>query len=203
MIKEEKEILIGLILGDGHLTSFVGKSLNSSLDMKADNKYLSYLCWMHEKLSGLGVSGLRPKKGYHQHRFYTGRRSDIGELRALFYPQGKKIIPNQIGELLTSPLTLAVWYQDDGTLDCRDKYHYNAQFATHCFSYNECILLTEVLAKNFELDVRVCKCMMRGVLRYRLHVTSKSMERFIQFIKPFIQPCFLYKIRSRSSQQQR
>jgi len=32
----------------------------------------------------------------------------------LFYPQGKKRIPDLLAELLAEPLALAVWYMDDG-----------------------------------------------------------------------------------------
>ena len=203
MNEEIKSILVGLILGDGYLTRFVGRSRKSSIDIKGDNKYLPYLKWLHEKLKPFGVSELKPKKGYHQHRFYTKTNWEIGELREIFYPKGKKIIPENIADFLKNPLTLAVWYQDDGTLDCRSKYHYNALFATHCFSFSECKLLAEVLNKNFNLDVRVCRCQMRGKVRYRLYVTSKSMERFINIVKPFIISCFRYKIRKFDSQQQR
>ena len=203
MNEEIKSILVGLVLGDGYLTPFVGRSKKSAVDIKGDNKYLLYLKWLHEKLKPLGVSELKPKKNYHQHRFYTKYCWEVGELREIFYPKGKKIIPENIADILKNPLTLAVWYQDDGTLDCRDKYHYNALFATHCFSFNECKLLAEALRMNFNLDVRVCRCKMRGKVRYRLYITSKSMNRFIDLIKPFINPCFKYKIRKFASQQQR
>ena len=75
---------------------------------------------------------------------------------------------------------------------------YNALFATHCFSFNENELLTNVFKINFGLDVRVAKCRMRNVLRYRLYVTSRSMDRFIALITPYIHPCFQYRIRKLS-----
>lgn len=196
MSEKLKDILIGLILGDGHLTEFSGQSKKSSLLMKSDDKNLSYLAWLHQELQPLGVSELTPKKNYHQHYFRTRWHEEIGELRSLFYPAGVKIIPQNIKELLVRPLTLAIWYQDDGTLDARSKYHYNALFATHCFSFDACVLLAETLRSNFGLDVSVCKCQMRGKIRYRLYVKSKSMNRFIDLVTPFINPSFDYKIRT-------
>ena len=196
MSEKLKDILIGLILGDGHLTEFNGKSRKSSLLLKSDNKTLSYLRWLHQELQPLGVSELTPKKNYHQHYFRTRWNKEIGELRSLFYPDGIKIIPQNIKELLVRPITLAIWYQDDGTLDCRSKYHYNALFATHCFSFDECVLLAETLRTNFDLDASVCKCQMRGKIRYRLYIKSKSMKRFIDLVKPFINSSFEYKIRT-------
>lgn len=204
MTKKVREILIGTTLGDGHLMSFLGKNQTSGLDIKMEEGKLQYLQWLHRELSALGVSELKQRKDNRQYRFTTQRDEEVGKLRKLFYPQGKKLIPTSISQLLVSTLTLAVWYQEDGTLDCRDKYHYNALFATHCFSHHDCELLASVLQKNFGLDVRVCRCQMRGKVNYRLYVTSKSMERFIGLVKPYIQPCFEYKIRSlKVSQQQR
>jgi hypothetical protein len=203
MNKKIRAILIGSILGDGYLTSFEGASKRSRLDVKGDNKNLAYLKWLHKELRPLGVSNLKPKKNYHQHRFYTKTTKDIGKFRSLFYRKGKKIIPENIKKLLNNPLTIAVWYQDDGTLDCRSKYHYNAMFATYCFSFRDCELLAKTLKGNFNLDVRVCKCRMRGKIRPRLYIASVSMDRFIGLIKPYINLCFKYKIRKLTSQQQR
>lgn len=198
MTKRIKSILVGLALGDAYFTPFAGKSRGSRVDIKGDNKSLLYLRWLHSELEPLGVSELRPKKNYHQHRFYTKTSEEVGELRATFYPRGKKIIPRSIKQLLCSSLTLAVWYQDDGTLDYRKKDHYNALFATHCFSFSDCGLLAETLRENFALDVRVYKCRMRRKLRFRLYIASSSMERFMGLVRPYILPCFSYKVRERN-----
>lgn len=199
-------LLVGLILGDGHLSKPYGNLTRSALDLKYDEKYLPYLEWVHTHLQELYPSPIRKKKGFHQYRFYTKRREDIGALRQIFYPGGIKSIPSDVEEYLTDPLTLAVWYQDDGTLDYRRGYHANALFATHCFRKDECELLVQALRTNFDLDIRVCRCLMRGKLYYRLYVTSRSMEEFMQLIEPYIQGCFHYKLvkyRSIPSQQQR
>ncbi len=199
-------ILLGSILGDGHLSVPHGKSKTSLLDLKYDEKYLSYLQWIREQIQELNPSVIRKKKGYHQYRFYTKRREDIWALRQIFYPKGVKIIPANIEDYLKDPLTLAIWYQDDGTLDYRKGYHANALIATHCFTKNECELLARALHTNYDLDVRVCRCLMRGKLYYRLYVVSQSMTSFMQIIEPYIHNCFHYKLvkyRSMPSQQQR
>src|SRR3989338_6414548 len=119
MNEEIENILVDLILGDGHLSKLIGKRRTSSLEIKYDNQYLPYLIWLHEQLKPLGVSEIKPKKNYHQHLFRTKHSEEIGELRNIFYPHGIKIIPHTIKDFLVKPITLAVWYMDDGTLDCR------------------------------------------------------------------------------------
>ena len=144
---------------------------------------------------------IKPKKGYHQHYFYTEPSATIGELRNIFYPHGKKIVPKIIEELLISPLALAIWYQDDGTLDARAKDHWNARFATYCFSNEDCTRLADALKKNFDLDVGVAKCTMRNTCYWQLYVRRASMERFVELVKPFIHVSFAYKIRKAGQQQ--
>ena len=203
MQERTRALLIGLILGDGHLTKSSGVKNTSALDLKYDEKYLEYLQWIHQALQELDPSPIRRKKGFHQYRFYTKRRNDIGILRQKFYPDGTKRIPKDIEQYLKDPLTIAIWYQDDGTLDFRRGYHTNALFATHCFSKDECILLANTLRTNFDLDVRVIRCLMRGKLYFRLYVTSKSMDKFMQLVEPYIQRCFHYKlVKVRLSSQQ-
>lgn len=190
-----RQIVIGLILGDAYVTRSYGNSGRSMLDIKGDAKYLPYLKWLHRRLTSIGVSELKRKKGYHQYRFITKTSKEIGELRRIFYPNGVKTVPVSINSIFKSPLALAVWYQDDGHLDCRSKYHYNAIFATHGFSFESCQLLANVLRENFDLDVRIHKCTMRGKLYYKLYIASASMKHFAKLIEPYISSCFAYKIR--------
>lgn len=201
MNKRTQSIIIGSILGDGYLTELTVRG-KSRLWLKYDDRYLSYLQWLHQELKPIGVGMIKGKKGYHQHQFLTDSSLEIGELKKLFYPNNKKAIPKNIGQFLGDPISLAIWYMDDGTLDQREKYHYNALFATHGFSLEGCVRLAKVLKNNFQLKASVCRCLMRGKLRYRIYLWSQSMNRFMDLVEPFILPCFAHKIR-KSRQQQR
>ena len=187
-----KNILVGSILGDGWLNK--PSRLGAHWTIKYDDKSLIYLEWLYSMMNELFPSGIKAKKNYHQHFIFSKSSSELAEFRNIFYPNGKKIVPKQIKFLLTDPLSLAIWYMDDGSLDKRDKYHFNATIATFCFSYKECELLAETLKNNFDVEARVHKSTMRGKEQYRLYVVSRSMDRFINIIRPYIQPCFLYKI---------
>lgn len=56
----------------------------------------------------------RSDRVYTNIRFETYSLPCFNYYYELFYPQGKKIIPLNIGELLT-PVSLAYWAMDDGT----------------------------------------------------------------------------------------
>ncbi|MBI2010317.1 MAG: hypothetical protein HYS86_04050 [Candidatus Chisholmbacteria bacterium] len=197
-----QSVAVGLILGDGNLRPPTKRKGESLLDIKYSDRYLPYLRWLHRVFKPIGVNAIRPKEEYHQHRFYTKPAKELGKLYRLFYPKGKKCIPVEIGSLLTDPVSLAVWYMDDGSLDFRAGDHFNACIATYNFSRADCELLRKVFLVNFGLKVKIHRSTMRGKVYFRLYVSAESMGEFIRLISPHILPCFEYKI-SKVSQQPR
>lgn len=186
---------IGSVLGDGFLHKLGKRKLTSQIYVSQHDTKLSYLEWLHSKLGeGIEMNPIKPKKGYQQHWFMSKPDKNLGYLKSQFYFKGKKIIPSGIENLLISPLSLAVWYMDDGNLDKRSKYHLNSTIATYCFDFKECDLLSEVLKKNFGIVSSVNQSTMRGKIYPRLYIRSESMDKFITLIKPHIQPVFYYKI---------
>lgn len=195
MTKRVQSILVGSLLGDGWLTELRKRVETSTYHLKYNDKSLGFLIWIREQVKDLEPSSLKTIEKYSQHYFSTRPREDIGILRKWFYPnEGKKRVPENIEKILSDPLPLAIWYQDDGTLDSRSKYHWNAMFATHCFTYEDCWRLAQTVKKNFGIEMSVCKCQMRGKMYYRLYVLSKSMNRFIETVRPHIHLNFAYKI---------
>lgn len=69
-----------------------------------------------------------------------------------------------------------------------------SSIASYNFSNTDCLRLSGVLRKNFGLDCRVHQSTMRGKTYYRLYFPSSSMEEFMRLIRPYIQPCFNYKL---------
>lgn len=202
MENNTRDILVGSILGDGWFGKLSRRTGTSIYYAKYKGDKIGYLNWLRSELKELEPSELKTVQRYKQYYFFTRARKDIGDYRKIFYPnEGRKVVPKSITKLLRSPRALAVWYQDDGTLDRRSKYHWNAMFSTYCFPHNECVLLAEVLKKNFSIDVSVCKCQMRGKMYYRLYVLSKSMMRFLKIIEPYIHSSFRYKIAFITGQQ--
>ena len=174
-----KALMIGLVLGDGHLARSFGRSTKSILDLKYDERYLGYLEWIHKELGELSPSPIRKKKGYHQYRFYTKAREDVGELRRLFYPDGTKRIPEDIKKYLEDPLTLAIWYQDDGT-DFRKTI-----MQMRCLPLTvllvESVVLAEALKANFDLMFAYAMHDARKIIFPAL-CYIKSMQKFMDIL---------------------
>ena len=192
------QIIVGSILGDGSLSPLTKRNKYSTLDISQHESKLPYLRWLYDQLTKkFELNPIYQKKGFEsQYRFRSKSNRTLGIFRSKFYDNltGRKIIPTDIGDLLKNPISLAVWYMDDGTLDKRYKYHLNSSIATNCFSFEECGLLSEVLNNNFKLKTSVNKTTMRGKIYPRIYFKSECMNDFIKIIKPYIHSVFNYKI---------
>jgi hypothetical protein len=98
----------------------------------------------------------RTKKTYTWCHLHTLYFSCFAHYRTLFYNEkGVKIIPANIGELLT-PVGLAYWFSDDGYFH---KASGGLYLSTNSFSLAEVELLVEVLKKNFDFVLKFSKSM--------------------------------------------
>lgn len=190
--EKQKSILVGSILGDGYIHLSPHKT--ASFEIRQSVKHQDYLSWMWDELQNFCSVNLYQRTDNQQWRLRTKYLSDFALLHNKFYAAGKKIIPKDIVNYLKSPLSLAVWYMEDGTLDWRLHDHYAFRIATNCFSLQEHNLLISALRNNFLVEATVQKTVMRGKLYYRLHIGASGRNQFLKLIKPYIVPSFRYKL---------
>ena len=112
--KELKDILIGLLLGDLNILKGE-KSINAGLRFEQSIIHEDYIRHLYTLFKSYCFSepviytrapNLKTGVSYSSVRFITCSLPCFNELHELFYPLGKKIIPQNIGDLLT-PLGLA------------------------------------------------------------------------------------------------
>ena len=189
---EQKEILIGTILGDGHLEQN-GKGVRLRVDHGIKQK--DYVVWKYERFRNLSPSEPRIIKAFHKKEMKTYERFHFStysngvfqEWRDLFYKDRIKIIPENIKEIFTSPLSLAVWMMDDGYKrnDC------NAlRLNTDLFQYEEQKILVDCLKENFDVDSTIHK---KGNT-YNIYIPERASKKFCEIIKPYFINSLLYKV---------
>lgn len=125
-------VIIGIILSDACL-KFSHRSINSNLTFKQSLSHSNYLWFIFSILSHYCtsypslVSGIRNGKKLLALQFFSRALPCLTELYSLFYPNGIKIIPCNIYELLT-PIALAHMIMGDGVARphglqlCTDSY---------------------------------------------------------------------------------
>ncbi|MBI2427128.1 MAG: hypothetical protein HYV34_04745 [Candidatus Kerfeldbacteria bacterium] len=189
----ESAILIGTILGDSHLAML--KS-GARLEVVHSEKQYAYVWWKYMEFQRvtsapphcLYISDKRYKKTYTQWRFKTRVNSMFTHLHHQFYSRkGKKVIPQNISSLLTSPLALAVLYMDDGG---RRNDSYGVFLNTLSFTKRENHLLATCLKENFSLEARI-HWIQDG---YRLYIPSAYAQQFSELVDPYLIPSMKYKL---------
>ena len=143
---------------------------------------------------------------YQSMRFQTYSHSEFKFYYEIFYPardpsleEGKecarrtKRVPENIHDLLT-PRAVAYWFMDDGSckpIKYKNRTYINYTFSTQSFPLEDQKRLVQALQDNFSIAATIQK----NHPYYRLYIRSKSTERFVELIRPYIHPCFSYKIR--------
>ncbi|OGK17106.1 hypothetical protein A2690_01070 [Candidatus Roizmanbacteria bacterium RIFCSPHIGHO2_01_FULL_39_12b] len=189
----QRQILIGSILGDGGV--YVQKNASRAYyTVKQSKRYKDYIYWLFNELRDKCPSEPKQRKDNQQYYFYTSTDDELTKLQSLFYKDRRKVVPGNIQELLTSPLTLAVWFMDDGTLDYRLKDHCAFHLCTNCFTKEEAQRLASVLGDNFGIVASVHYTLCRGKRHARVYIGSKGRDQFIKLIEPFVLDCFKYKL---------
>jgi hypothetical protein len=118
--------------------------------------------------------------------FFTYSLPCFNELHELFSVDGKKVIPNNIGDLLT-PLGLAYWICDDGGFN---KVYRSLILSTQSFSLVEVNLLINVLNSKWNLDCTINKKGPHFVIR----IPSKSLPILQNLLKDIMPTMMKHKI---------
>ena len=136
------------------------------------------------------LEGVHPKSGetYRYCRWQSSATPSFGKWRKYFYPNGKKIIPNNIGEFLTEPITLAVWYMDDGYFNKIDR---NCHIYLGRVSRAEAEILQQSVAKNFGIETTIYDKKNKGFALFFGVMETKLLHALVG---PFIIKSLQYKL---------
>lgn len=183
-----------MILGDAYLQK-TGKK-NAQLRLEQGVRQKDYLFWKVKKFPKLFqgkpkyLERKHPLSGeiYKYWRHQSNSTPELGRWRTIFYPDGKKHIPNDLKNLLKDFLSLAVWYMDDG-------YYYNRDKISYLYlgrvSKKEAKTAKVVFEKNFEIFPEILDKNQKG---FALYFSPSETIKFHKKIEKFILPLFDYKI---------
>ena len=191
--EEQRAIIVGLMLGDGHLAT-QNKGRTYRLLVEHSLSQGEYVDWLYQRFDRMVLTGPHHKtqivKGeeYSKYYFTTVSTPALRFYGKLFYPQGKKVVPDIIAKLLT-PLSLAIWFMDDGS--CKSKFHRARIINTQGFALHDILKLQDALERKFGIKTTQRK-QKEGM---QLYIPSTEIERFFSLISPYILPSMEYKIR--------
>jgi hypothetical protein len=182
-----------MLLGDSCLEKN-GRNVRLRVEHGLDQK--DYLNWKFKEFQNLatdrprlvkGTIHLRAGKRYRRWHFSTFSLPELNTYWYKFYSRKRKRIPRNILELLKSPLSLAVWFMDDGYKrnDC------NAlRINTDSFIRKEQKLLQQCLRTNFGIDAKIHR---KGKF-WNIYIPEPEVRDFCKLVKPYVLPKMRYKI---------
>lgn len=210
LTSEEEAILLGCLLGDGHIEKR-GNSYRFKIRHCAKHK--EYVEWKYERLKRFcfqkpkQISNGNKEKNYLAVYFNSKSGRFLEKYHKLFYKEKKlsnqkvkyeKHISLELIEFLpTNSLLLAIWFLDDGhcRTDCQ-----GGRIATDCFTKTEVGFLQNYLWQNYTIQTTIVNFNTNNNKKtcHYLSILGKkqNFERFINIIKPAVRDiqCIAYKL---------
>ena len=203
--KESRNLLIGLLLGDGTISN------NYVFKLSHCEQQRDYLEW---KIKLLGNNGIRAN-GVKEYISTCGYNSGkkvlytqlsiipfIKVLRRVFY-RPKKILGNRKLLNRLSAQEIAIWYMDDGCINIRkskNKIHgFYVRIAT-CLPEKELQVIIDYFKEVWNVSFYKIS---EGKGTYSLCCGTKEGIKFINIVKPYVQqvPSMIHKIQYNLSQR--
>lgn len=198
----QEQIIIGSTLGDAYLApSTSGKT--SCIVFKHSTKQAEYLKFKRNCLTNLMYPtkrcSIRKPRISNRVAFIESRKIEsecmesesihhpvLLEYREKFYPNGVKIIPEDLFEKLDA-FGIAIWFMDDG---CKMS-SYDTTICTNSFTKDDVQMACDVLKRKFDLNCHVHTTKDNHNL---LKINASSSHDFRRLIEPYIIPSMGYKL---------
>lgn len=185
-----KEIILGSLLGDGSL-KIQKPYKNARFSFRHSINQKDYFLWKVEEMREISSENCVWEQdddngfGKHKLRYQSLATEALTELYKLTHPHGKFEIRRKWLNLLT-PLSLCVWWLDDGSLvsDCRQ-----GVLCTDDFEYDQLMIVVRYFNKVWELNPRIGRVAKKGPRseQYRLWIrSSEELKKFFRIIIPHI-----------------
>jgi len=181
----QRSVIIGCILGDGYVRHFPGRK-DALLEVNHSIKQKDYVDWKYKILKDISRSQPKIRKGNGRriaYRFYTKQLSEVTKLYGLFYRDGRKLVPDNVG---IDIIALSVWYMDDGSRCSDGNFYLNTQQ----FSLEDQEKLRRLLSKSFGLETTLNKDKKYWRIRFRKH----SIPKLVSLIDSYVIPSMKYKL---------
>jgi recombination protein RecA len=183
-----QDLLLGSMLGDGSLKQ--DSEMTAWYREEHAQPQKDYVKWKEKAFSGYCRKSSDNADGYG---FSTVALYEFGQMRSKFYPLNKryKHITVELLEQL-NPLSLAVWYMDDGTNSRQRTGGNKKTIYLHRLTEKECRDFEKVLARKFGLRCRIKYYPKGGSSRIAFY--GKEADKFEAIIRSYCHPSMAYKL---------
>src|SRR3989338_2616272 len=190
----QRQVLVGTLLGDGCLeTRNAGKTYRLKIEHAIAQK--DYVDWKYQVFKNFTLSEPRIHKriSYGSVRenycFSTVSHGSLRFYGQQFYQNNKKVMPVMISKILT-PLALAVWFMDDGSI--KSKQHKALVIHSQSFNKQDLELIRGVLEVKYKIKSALRK--RKDGSGFVIYLLSETIDIFIALVEPYILSSMKYKL---------
>ena len=186
----QMQIINGSLLGDGNLSPrpHHKNSLGIRFRLGHGLKQKGYLLWKATLFKNISHTIYEDKKSI---KFDLTPLPELHAVHTSMYKEGYKFLSPEFLAHLT-PLSLAIWYQDDGGLAIRNKERDRGRIticiqAIHPKSRRA---LQNVLETKYDIQTRLGSVRGKAILYFNQH----NSEKFMNLVKRYVHPSMGYKL---------
>lgn len=190
--QEQREVLIGLLLGDAHLeTQNQGRTYRLKIEQSL--KHRDYVQHLYEIFRPWVLTPPQLKeKSSRGHTswncwFQTVSHGAFRFYAHQFYIERQRRVPKLIHRWLT-PRALSYWFMDDGSM--KSSQSEGVILNTQSYSISDIHRLVDVLQEEFGLQAKP----RRQQEGFQIYISGKSCERFREFVEPYLIASMRYKL---------
>jgi recombination protein RecA len=190
------EVLLGGLMGDGALSTSAS-GLSARFRMGHGARQTAYADWKATLFGNITCSRSTNEKGAV---FYDLQPlPELAELRDAVYIAGQKVLNEDYLKKL-SPLSLAIWYQDDGAFSLRSKGMQarteggsgRIEICVQAFERSSRVRLQQYLTDTWGIETRLAE---RGSRKISYLVFDRAAtDRFQELVAPYVHPSMEYKL---------
>jgi len=188
---EEDELIIGLMLSDGHVSKPITNTSNCRFLLTQSYKHLDMINHTEKYLNLLGFKitrFFRIRRNCISVSISSEHSPDFTLIRKLWYNTDKKIIPRTIN---LTPKSLSFWFQGDGCSSyCKSRNEITVIFSTESFNLNDLLFIKEKL-----IELKIKSTIHKRRKGYNLRIKKSSVNYFLSLIKPYLLDCYKYKFK--------
>lgn len=178
----QRALIIGSLLGDGAMRC----KANALLEINHSSAQKEYVDWKYQQLANLVRTPPKLRKGNGSrvaYRFTTLSLPQLTPFYRAFYENKRKIVP----QVTLAPLSLAVWFMDDGCKSYRALY-----LNTQQFGWEYQMLLVNLLKEQWGIQ----SSLNRDKQYHRIRIAVSSVQRFREIVAPHMLAELTYKFSS-------
>lgn len=195
LTKEQREMIIGTLLGDGCINPHGRKNKSYRL-MIGHCENQKDLVFYKKAILGNLVNNIRiqedKRKNSIMYSFSTVTHNELKFFYDLFYENGKKVIKDQLSLYLT-PRAFAFWIMDDGSSG-KNQNKISLRLHTQCFTEEENIKLQNFLNISLGIRSKVCKFNRNNKEYCYLSINKENTLKASKLTEEYFVDCMKYKI---------